>query len=139
MLECEQLCMVLFLTTHVTLSWSLIAWIPPSALLPIPENNCHQISGRLLQTFQLVWWMYVHQMHWLLCGLSIHKLKPHFITGYLYYVIHSSFWTFANPLPSHVQELFSISIPTLFAEGKQRLLSRWPLYVSQIFLLIWPW
>jgi hypothetical protein len=36
-----------FHNTLQTLLWSLVAWIPPSALLscPVQENSCHQLSG----------------------------------------------------------------------------------------------
>jgi hypothetical protein len=40
-----QFCL-LFCSTLLTLLWSLVAWIPSSALFSLPEDSCHQLPGR---------------------------------------------------------------------------------------------
>jgi hypothetical protein len=50
---------LVFPNTFLTLLWSLVALIPPSALFscPVREKSCHQLSGtqRLFKPFLLVW------------------------------------------------------------------------------------
>jgi hypothetical protein len=37
---------LVFCNILLTLLWSLVVRIPPSALFSVPENSCHQLSGR---------------------------------------------------------------------------------------------
>jgi hypothetical protein len=53
---------LVFHNTLLTLLWSFVTRIPPSALLscPVQENSCHQLSCRcLFKIFWLVLWMCV--------------------------------------------------------------------------------
>jgi hypothetical protein len=44
--------------TLLMLLWSLVAWIPPSALLPCPRKQLPSaLWRRLFKLFRLVWWM----------------------------------------------------------------------------------
>jgi hypothetical protein len=48
--------LLVFRNEILTLLWSLVACIPPSALFPVAGNSCHQLSGgRLLKLLPLVW------------------------------------------------------------------------------------
>jgi hypothetical protein len=57
---------LVFCNTLVMLLWSHVVWIPPSAYFSVPENSCHQLSGRqrLFKLFQFVCWMCVHPLLW---------------------------------------------------------------------------
>jgi hypothetical protein len=43
---------ILFRNTLLTLLWSIVAWIPPSALLSSAKKSCRQLSGRWPHLFK---------------------------------------------------------------------------------------
>jgi hypothetical protein len=82
---------LVFRNTRLTLLWSRVAWIPHQHSFSVPENSCHQLSGRhLFKLFWLVWWMCVPPLLWMLFGFSIHNWNPGLTSCYVYYVIEKS-------------------------------------------------
>jgi hypothetical protein len=83
--EWPNVVFLVFRNILLILLWSLVAWIPPLVLLPVPEYSCHWLSGNICLNFiDLFGECVVYPLFWLLFGFNIHKWNPRFITCYLY-------------------------------------------------------
>jgi hypothetical protein len=89
--------------TLVTLLWSLVAWLRPSALLS-------WLSGwqTTFKLFRLVWWMRVHSLLWLLFGFNIQKWNPGFISSSSYDVTSKFVAIFVDSSKKSKNKSFSV-------------------------------